>query len=247
MTEENEEKRNSPGRAMPLTGHLQELRTRIFRSLVCVSVFFVISFAASDWIYRFLVFPLSGIEDMSFTVFTWVEGVAVKLRIALCTALFFSIPFLIYQAFLFVAPGLTPSERSLAVRGLLISSVLFLTGVAVFYLLILPPLVPGLRSFVFDNVREMYNLQENLDFILKMLLRFGIAFQQPVVLYILIRLRLLSVETLESNRRYVIVILLAAAAFLTPQEVLSQLAMTVPLYLMFEITLLTCRWGGKSP
>ncbi len=241
------EKNDPASKTMPLSEHLRELRARVIRCLVLVACAFVLCVVFSEEIYLFLVYPFSEEKNpITFYYELMAEGVMVQLKIGLYSAIFISLPYIILQAFYFISPGLKPNERKMAITGMLVCSVMFLAGITVFYALILPALVPGLRSFNFQGVGERYILKDNLAFILKMLLGFGIAFQLPIVLYILVRTGVLPIKMLQSNRRYVIVILLVISAVLTPQDVWSQLMMVGPLYLMFEATLIVCRMGGKK-
>lgn len=240
------EKNNPETRSMPLSEHLRELRARVIRCLILTACVFVLCMVFSEMIYQFLIFPLSGGKPVTFNVKELPEGVMVQLKIGLYSAIFISLPYIVLQVFRFISPGLKPGERKMAITGILSGSIMFLGGITVFYSLILPALIPGLRSFIFQGVGEVYSLKENLGFILKLLLGFGIAFQLPIVLYILVRAGILPIELLQSNRRYVIVILLVISAVLTPQDIWSQLMMVGPLYLMFEATLIVCRVGGKK-
>lgn len=235
----------------PIIEHLVEFRRRMgycifgFFTATCFSYYF-----AAD-IYAFLVRPLAeAVPDpqhrrMIYT--SLIEAFFTYLRLALFAGFILSFPLIAMQLYSFLAPGLYKRERTALIPYLVAAPVLFLTGAAFVYYLIFPA---AWRFFLgFESPGEMGGLPiqlearvgEYLSLVMHLIMAFGLSFQLPVILVLLVKGGMLSVETLRRGRRYAIVIIVTVAAFITPPDIFSQIALSVPLYLLYEMSILLCR------
>ncbi len=218
--------------------HLVELRDRIIRSMIVVLVMFGVCFYFSRDIMWFLSLPLyDALPPGSKPVFLAGEGAFFTLtKVAFLSALLFSLPWVLYQAWAFVAPGLYAHEKRFALP-LILSSVFFLVvGISFAYWFVLPAAYKFFFSFAAGTGAEvMQDLQKYWDFTLAMFFGFGLSFEVPVVEMLLVKLGMVTTDQLRSARRYVIVGAFIVAAVLTPPDVLSQFMLAIPLILLYEL------------
>lgn len=218
--------------------HLVELRDRVIRSLVVILLLFLGCFYVAPELMKFLARPLQeALPAGSHAVFIAGEGAFFTLtKIALLTAVLLSLPWVLYQAWAFVSPGLYAHERRFA-GPLIVFSVIFLVlGIAFAYLFVLPVAYKFFFSFAEKTgANVMQDLQRYWDFTLSIFFGFGLAFEVPVVEMLLVKLGIVSVADLRQARRYVIVGAFVIAAVLTPPDVLSQFMLAVPLMLLYEL------------
>lgn len=227
-----------PAQEESFMSHLVELRDRMIKSLLVVIVLFFVCFYFSGSIMKFLSQPLlSALPPGSKAVFIDQAGAFFTLtKIAFLTALLIALPWVLYQAWAFVAPGLYEHEKKFALP-LILSSVFFLlVGISFAYSFVLPAAYKFFFSFAAQTGAEtMQDLQKYWDFTLAIFFGFGITFEVPVVQMLLVKLGFVSVEQLRQARRYVIVGAFIVAAILTPPDVLSQFMMAIPLILLYEV------------
>lgn len=231
-----------------LTEHLIELRSRLIFCVVTILIFFGISYYFAQDIYNFLTAPLSEIyhdhsgKRMIYTSLT--EAFTTYIKLSFLSSLFFSFPIIATQFYLFIAPGLYKSEKKLTLSILISSPILFLLGAALAYYLIFPLCFKFFLGFeVFHNDNNLpieleAKISEYLDLVVQIIFAFGLAFQMPILLIILVKLGLISVEGLRAKRKYWIVAFFAIAAVFTPPDVLSQISLAVPLVLLYEISII---------
>lgn len=243
---------------MPLIEHLMELRTRLLYSVVAFVLAFVVCYYFSSSIYGFLARPLADIlqnqgageRRMIFTALY--EAFFTYLKVAFFGATFFSFPIWATQLWLFVAPGLYRSEKRAIAPFLVASPFLFVLGAALAYYFIFPMAWQFFITFETPASEGVLPIQleakvsEYLSLVMHMILAFGIAFQLPVLLTLLVKVNILSVETLKKGRRYAIVGMFVAAAILTPPDIISQIGLAVPLILLYEISILVATWMTKK-
>jgi len=217
--------------------HLVELRDRIIRSLIVVLLMFGVCFYFSRDIMWFLSLPLyDALPPGSKPVFLAGEGAFFTLtKVAFLSALLFSLPWVLYQAWAFVAPGLYEHEKRFAFP-LIVSSVFFLlVGIGFAYLFVLPTAYTFFFSFAAGTGAEvMQDLQKYWDFTLSIFFGFGLTFEVPVVQMLLVKLGMVTTVQLRQARRYVVVGAFVVAAVLTPPDVLSQFMLAIPLILLYE-------------
>lgn len=218
--------------------HLVELRDRLIRSLVVVLLLFFVCFYFSGEIMKFLSQPLyQALPEGSRPIFTDQAGAFFTLtKVAFLTALLLSMPWVLYQAWAFVAPGLYEHEKKFALP-LIVSSVFFLVvGIAFAYTFVLPA---AYKFFIAMSSRTgaetLQDLQKYWDFTLAIFFGFGLTFEVPVVEMLLVKLGFVTVDQLKQARRYVIVGAFVVAAVLTPPDVLSQFMLAIPLCLLYEL------------
>lgn len=218
--------------------HLVELRDRLIRSLLVVVALFAVCFYFSGDIMRFLSLPLyQALPPGTKPIFTDQAGAFFTLtKVSFLTALLVSLPWVLYQAWAFVAPGLYEHEKRFALP-LIVSSVFFLiVGIGFAYLFVLPAAYKFFFSFASQTGADvLQDLQKYWDFTLAIFFGFGLTFEVPVVEMLLVKLGMVTVEQLRAARRYVLVGAFIVAAVLTPPDVVSQFMLAVPLILLYEL------------
>lgn len=227
----------------PFLAHLEELRKRLLRCIAAVVVTAGASFYFADRIVAFVVAPLQGTP----LYVTEVTGsFNAYLMIALFTGILLALPFLFYQLWSFIAPGLYPSERRYVIPIVLIATSLFLAGAAFCYFIILPFSLKFLIDFSGGLFSPIITVSSYITFAGIMILSFGLGFELPVATYFLGRLGIVTSSMLASGRRVAVVVILIAAAILTPTpDVFTQLLLAIPLYLLYEASIIIVRLTGR--
>lgn len=229
---------------MPLTAHLTELRTRLIRALLAIFVGFSICYAFADGLFVFLAAPLVELAhaDPNASVHLIGTGVAeafyTKLKVAVIGGIFIASPFVLYQIWQFVVPGLYDSEKRYARPFVLFGTLFFVAGGAFCYYVAMPL---GYKFFVAEyatiNVSPEIRISEYLTFTSRMLLAFGVIFELPVGTFFLARIGLVTHQMMLRSLRYAIVAIFIVAAVLTPPDVASQLLMAGPLLVLYVISI----------
>ena len=228
----------------PLIAHLAELRNRLLRCLACVFVVFLgLSVFAND-IYSLIAGPLlAQLPEQSSMIATEVAApFLVPFKLAFFVAVFVCVPYLLYQAWAFVAPGLYENERRLVFPLISSSVLLFYLGCAFAFFVVFPLLFAFLTSTAPAGVTVMTDISHYLNFILKLFFAFGIAFEVPIAIILLVWTGLASVDTLARKRPYIIIGAFTAGMLLTPPDIISQVLLAVPVWLLFELGLVLGRF-----
>ena len=220
---------------MTFTEHLAELRVRLVKGLLAIAVFAVIGYIFRVQILYVIKKPLGNTIPLH--AFDLFEPFFASLRIAGYTGLFFGLPFLVYQIMMFCLPALRPSEKKVIVGGLVCGIFLLYGGIIFSYVFILPLLIPQLSGFFSTGVEQTFSLKLYIDKIFRFIIAFGLGFQLPIILVILVRIGAVSVAGLRKNRKYMMIGIFAAAAILTPPDVISQTLLAIPLLLLYEISI----------
>jgi sec-independent protein translocase protein TatC len=224
--------------------HLVELRDRLLRAIVAVVV---LTLALVPWakeIYAALARPLlAALPQGATMIATDVTGTfLVPLKVTLMAAFVVALPYVLYQMWAFVAPGLYQHEKRLAVPVIVSSFVFFLLGMAFAYFVVFPVAFGFFASYAPDGVQMMTDIDKYLSFVLTMFLAFGATFETPVVVVVLVRLGVVPLEKLKAVRSYVIVGAFVVGAIFTPPDVISQLLLAIPLWLLYEVGLFLARF-----
>ena len=234
--------------------HLIELRTRLVRALVAVVVVLLCLVPWAKDIYALLAAPLlHALPKGATMIATDVTGTFfVPLKVSLMAAFLLALPYVLWQAWAFVAPGLYHHEKRLAVPVIVSSFVFFLIGMAFAYYVVFPIAFGFFASYTPAGVTMMTDIDKYLSFVLTMFIAFGVTFEVPVVVIVLVRLGLVTLEKLRAIRGYVIVGAFVAGAIFTPPDVVSQLLLAIPLWLLYEFGLLMARFvvpraDGSAP
>ncbi|HEY8450599.1 MAG TPA: twin-arginine translocase subunit TatC [Bacillota bacterium] len=224
---------------MPLTEHLEELRRRLLIVLVPWVVLVGVAFTQADALLGLLARPAGTLVTLSPA-----EAFLTSLRLAAYVGTAAVSPLALYQAIAFVVPGLEPHERRLLLTVVPFAAVLFVGGVAFGYLLVLPLAWRFLLGFAPANITPMISLGRYLSFVAGLTLPFGVVFELPVVVFLLARLGIVSAAFLRAQRKYALLLILVVAAVLTPPDVISQLLMAAPLYVLYEVSIWIARWAA---
>lgn len=220
-----------------LISHLLELRTRLLRAVVAVAIVFIPLAFFSNQLFTIVADPLIEKlpEGTSLIATSVVAPFMTPLKLALVTALFIAMPYVLYQIWAFVAPGLYRHEKRFALPLFASSVVLFYTGVAFAYFVVFPLMFAFLTTTTPEGVRMMTDMSSYLDFTLLLFFAFGVAFEVPVAVVLLAATGLVKVEALRKNRGYVLLGIFVVAAFLTPPDAISQSFMAAPMYILYEL------------
>jgi len=229
--------------------HLFELRTRLLRSIVAVVVVLVCLFPFAKDIYALLAQPLLRTLPAGATMIaTDVTGTfLVPLKVTLMAAFLIALPYVLWQAWAFVAPGLYENEKRLALPLVVASTVLFLLGMAFCYYFVFGRVFAFIHEFAPKSITPAPDIDAYFSFVLTMFLAFGITFEIPIVVIVLVRMGIVTVDKLKDARPYVIVGAFVVAAVVTPPDVLSQFMLAVPMCILYEAGLFFARFVGVRP
>jgi len=219
-----------------LISHLLELRDRLLRAFIAVIVAFIpLAFFANE-VFTFVATPLIAQlpKDSSLIATSVISPFMTPFKLAFFVGLFVAMPYVLYQVWAFVAPGLYKHEKRFAVPLLVSSIVLFYCGIAFAYFAVFPVMFEFFANTTPAGVRMMTDITSYMDFVLTMFLCFGLAFEVPVVVVLLVLTGLVKVEKLAEIRGYVLIGIFVIAALLTPPDAISQTIMAVPMYLLYE-------------
>ncbi len=229
--------------------HLVELRDRLIRALLAVFVVFLLLVNWARDIYTLLAAPmLAALPDGGSMIATDVVGAFfVPIKVTLMVAFLIALPYVLYQAWAFVAPGLYAHEKKLALPLVAASVLLFFVGMAFAYFIVFPAVFGFINAFAPDGVAVMTDIEKYLSFVITTFLAFGITFEVPVIVIVLVRAGLVSVDKLREFRPYMIVGAFIVAAIVTPPDVLSQFLLAVPMWLLYELGVVFAGMIGKRP
>jgi sec-independent protein translocase protein TatC len=233
---------------IPFTSHLEELRKRLITSFVAIGVGTAVSFAFKEWLFGILVRPLVRVmEEGDTLIFTGLpEAFFTYLKVALLAGILVSSPIILYQFWMFVAPGLYTKERRMMMPIVLLSSFFFIGGALFGYFVVFPWGFKFFLGFATETIRPLPSMKEYFAFSAKLLLAFGLVFELPLVLTFLAKLGIVSVEFLKKNRKYALLLFFVGSAILTPPDVVTQVMMALPLMVLYEISIIGAKIFGKK-
>lgn len=240
---------DEPGTEQPFIAHLIELRDRLIRGLVAVLLAFLVLFPFSNTIYTYVAMPLMAQLPAGSTMIATEVATPflTPFRLALVAAVFVAMPYLLFQLWSFVAPGLYRHEKRLAVPLLVSSIILFYVGVAFAYYIVFPLIFAFLIGTAPDGVAVMTDIAKYLDFVLALFFAFGLAFEIPIATVLVVVAGFVTPDQLIEKRPYVIVGAFVVGAFLTPPDVFSQTLLAVPMWLLFEAGVYFARMILRQP
>jgi sec-independent protein translocase protein TatC len=224
----------------PLMAHLLELRNRLLRVFIVVLVIFAALFPFSESLYLYISEPLRAfLPSTSTMIATEVTSpFLTPFKLALVSAMFVSMPYILYQLWAFVAPALYKQEKKIALPLFCASVILFYTGMAFAYYLVFPLVFLFFTSIAPEGISVMPDIRAYLDFVLKLFMAFGLSFQIPIAVVILSWLGTVNPNKLATKRPYVFVLCFVVGMLLTPPDIISQALLAIPMWLLFEVGIL---------
>jgi sec-independent protein translocase protein TatC len=234
---------------MSLTEHLIELRKRLIRSAIALAVGFFVCYYYKEWIFDIITRPLTQVlPKNSYLIYTGLtEAFFVYMKLAFFASLIITCPFILYQIWKFIAPGLLPREKKYVVPFVLSSTLLFLGGILFGYFVALPPAFEFFVSFNNKYLQALISFRDYISLFVTFLLGFGLSFELPVFIFFLAKLGIVNAKMLSRQRRYAILIIFIVAAILTPSpDALSQILMAIPLMFLYEVSIFVARFAEKK-
>jgi sec-independent protein translocase protein TatC len=238
------------GAEQPFVAHLIELRDRLIRAALAVGLAFAILaiYPGPANLYDMLAAPLVAHLPKGATLIATsvISPFMVPIKITMMASFMLALPVVLYQLWSFVAPGLYSHEKRLVMPLIVSSTLLFFAGVAFCYFFVFGKVFAFIQSFAPKSITAAPDIESYLSFVLNMFLAFGAAFEVPVVLVILVRIGMVSVDKLKDFRRYFIVLAFVIAAVVTPPDVVSQLALAIPMCILYEIGIWAAQMSNKK-
>jgi len=234
---------------LPLTAHLQELRKRLILSFIAVGIGFFVCYALKEYLFNILSSPLINkvMPSGGSLIFTSVsEAFFTYMKVAFIAGLILTSPFILYQIWAFVAPGLYQKEKRYAIPFILGGSFFFALGILFGYFVAMPTVFKFLLGYATDFIKPLPSMKEYLSFTIKFLLVFGLVFEFPVVLVLLAKIGVIDAKMMARQRKYAILLIFIFAAVMTPPDIISQVIMALPLIGLYELSILLSKFFGKK-
>lgn len=227
--------------------HLVELRDRLLRALIAVALVFLCLFPWASELYDLLALPMMRAlpEGAQMIATGVVTPFLIPVKVAMMVAFIIALPYVLYQAWAFVAPGLYLHEKKLVLPLVIASTVLFLVGIAFCYFFVFGVVFHFVNSIAPKSIAVAPDIENYLNFVLTLFLAFGVTFEVPVAVIVLVRMGMVTIEQLKNFRPYFIVGSFVVAAIVTPPDVLSQILLAVPLCLLYETGIIVARMVGR--
>ena len=233
---------------LPLTSHLQELRKCLVFSFIAIAAGFIICYAFSQDLFDILSKPLLKMMPSGGSlIFTSVaEAFFTYMKVAFIAGIILTSPFVLFQVWAFVAPGLYRNEKRYVIPFVFAGSFFFALGILFAYFVAIPVGFKFLLGYATDFIKPMPSMKEYLSFSIKFLLAFGLVFEFPVVLVLLARIGVVDAKTMARHRKYAILLIFIFAAVMTPPDFISQLLMAIPLMGLYELSIILSKIFGKK-
>lgn len=233
---------------IPFHAHLEELRMRLIRSFIAVIIGFVISYAFKEKLFEILTAPLISVmpagEKLIFTALP--EAFFTYLKAAFLSGILLAVPYMTYEFWMFISPGLYKKEKKILIPVIILSSFFFLGGAFFGYYVVFPYGFKFFLGFSSDTLQALPSMKEYLSFASKLLIAFGLVFELPLVITCLAKFGIVTVPFLKRNRKYAILVFFAGAAVLTPPDVVTQIMMALPMMLLYEISIIGAKMFGRK-
>lgn len=221
-----------------LISHLEALRKTLLKCLISVGILLPVMFCFSPVIFQYLIKILISDNNITLNYFSPMEVFILQIKLALLMSFIVAFPYIVRQIWVFVLPALYEYERKFIRNSVLLSGMLFVFGVCFCLYVILPMIIKFGMSFAGENIRAIFGVSNIINLALWLCFTFGLMFQVPLITNMLIKWDILSYETVSSKRPYVVTALLIASALLTPPDIISQILLFTPTYLLFELGLM---------
>jgi sec-independent protein translocase protein TatC len=233
---------------LPFTSHLKELRDRLIVCIIALAIAFIFTYYFKEKVFAILMQPfIKVMPAKSSFIFTGItEAFITYFKISFVMSLFVGAPVILYEFWMFVAPGLYEKEKKFVYPFIFMGSVCFLLGAVFCYFIVMPVTYKFFVSYAADFIIPMPDLKSYMNLTLKLLVIFGLIFELPLVAFYLAKARIINAKMLSSKRRYAILGIFILSAIITPPDLSSQLLMVIPLWGLYEISILITRLFGKK-
>jgi sec-independent protein translocase protein TatC len=245
---ESSHKENMIEEKQPFLSHLKELRDRILVCIIALGIAFIFTYYFKEKIFTFLMQPFIRVmpEKSSF-IFTGVtEAFITYFKISIVAALFVCFPVMLYEFWMFVSPGLYAKEKRYVYPFIFLGSLCFICGALFCYFIVMPSVYKFFVSYAAEYIIPMPDLKSYMSLTLKMLIIFGLIFELPLVAFYLSKAGIINFRMLSTKRRYAILGIVILSAIITPPDMASQLLIAIPLWGLYEISILITRFFGKK-
>ncbi len=238
MTTPSDQPHNLFKGGMPFLAHLEELRRRLIKVALAVVIMSAVSFYFAEQLMVAIQIPLGGVPLHNMQV---TGAFYAYLKISLITGVVAALPIIFYQMWCFIAPGLYAREKAAVLPLIFISTLLFLIGAGFCFMIVLPLALQFLIGFADEMITNYITIGSYVSFAGLLLLAFGFGFQMPIVAYFLGKMGFISAAFLSKGRRYAFIIILVAAAIITPPDIFTQVLLATPLYVLYEVSIVVVR------
>ena len=223
-----------------ISSHLLELRSRLIRVIICLGVLFLAGIPFASEIYGFVASPLLSIlpEGSSMIATQVTSPFMAPIKLVLFAALLVTMPYLFYEVWMFMSPGLYKNEKSFVMPLMATTVILFTTGIAFAYFVVCPIIFKFFIASAPNSIQVMTDISQYLNFIIKLVFAFGVAFEIPIATFLLIKSSIVKKGSLIKSRPYLIILFFVIGMLLTPPDIFSQLFLALPMWILFELGLL---------
>ena len=226
-----------------ISSHLIELRSRLIRVIICLGILSIVGIPFASEIYSFVASPLLNIlpEGSSMIATQVTSPFMAPIKLVLFVALLVTMPYLFYEVWMFMSPGLYKNEKTFIAPLMASTSILFAAGVAFAYFIVCPIIFKFFIASAPNSIQVMTDISQYLDFVIKLVFAFGIAFEIPIATFLLIKSGIMKKDALVNLRPYLVILFFVLGMLLTPPDIFSQLFLAIPMWILFELGLLISR------
>ena len=226
-----------------ISSHLIELRSRLIRVIICLGILSIAGIPFASEIYSFVASPLLNIlpEGSSMIATQVTSPFMAPIKLVLFVALLVTMPYLFYEVWMFMSPGLYKNEKTFIAPLMASTSILFAAGVAFAYFIVCPIIFKFFIASAPNSIQVMTDISQYLNFVIKLVFAFGIAFEIPIATFLLIKSGIMKKDALVNSRPYLVILFFVLGMLLTPPDIFSQLFLAIPMWVLFELGLLISR------